>query len=219
MRRSDGHPSRGPLTEPRGRARAGPREQRPIPFALALARAAAPYLRKLERDHARGVLARALRKRKRWRKADVVRLLDIGAAAGRPRPAALRQIKKLLEAKSSDRGVVDLTPSLPEAIGSILKFARRFGSDTPPAEQRRVWRNFFKKTRWFALMVEAAVRGERELVAKAATAEQSVAKAAGISAAQVHRLCAQVRAEGPPDEPAMTAAELAQHLEKGPSLA
>jgi hypothetical protein len=172
-----------------------------------------------ERQHKRGVRLRALRKRDKWRKADIKRLVEIGVA-----PAAQRRMRRLIDRRSPGRGVVPRSRSLPEIIIDGFRLA-------DPATPARTRRDLYKKTPWFPSMVEAAYRGELEKAKRergdpasphlkaSDIAKERVADAAGLSAAKVHQICFQVRAdrgEVLPDAPATSAEALRRHLEQGP---
>jgi hypothetical protein len=181
----------------------------------------------IDRGHKRKVLRDALRLRRRWRLADVAQLeaMDL-------RPAAQRLVDKLKHSGKLGRGVIrdtrDRTKQLARQLRSQLA---RADPATPP----EVRRNLYKKTRRFEEYIEPAYRGELALAQQRALkdsfpheracelAEAAVAKAAGISQAQVRKYCHSVRSgrrgkPAPDDEPPTSAAELKRYLEYGPDL-
>ena len=161
--------------------------------------------RDLKDQHDRKIRAQALRERRRWRKADVPRLLQLPGAS----PAANHRIAGLLKDKhSSGRGVVSAPKQFDQAVVEALTFWQHMVDPVTSRQERREMRKGMPK---FPSLIEAAYRGElvREL-AKAPRnkndktaphltasdfARGNVAEAAGISKATVHQLCHQVRRE------------------------
>ncbi|MBX9778556.1 MAG: hypothetical protein K2Y71_29640 [Xanthobacteraceae bacterium] len=180
-------------------------------LATASSVAIVALIEKYERDYKRGIRLDAYRKRHRWRRADVGRLLQIGVSH-----AGQRRIGRLLTSKAVGRGVVHKSISFQEMAVSVGHFwTRLFDRDTPPNERRLL----YKQTRWWPDFIEAAYRGERMSVSST-EAEARVAAASGVSASEVHRLCQMVRnarGNAAPEDPPTTAEELRRHLEFGPA--
>ncbi|MBN9546985.1 MAG: hypothetical protein J0I19_16085 [Alphaproteobacteria bacterium] len=166
---------------------------------------------------------RALDRQKDWKLADRQRLQKLGLL-----PSAERLLQKQ---HGRGRGVVAPVTSLGQYIVSGLNDLKTlFAPETPPSLRKET----YKKFRWFPEFVEQAYRGELNRILslrKPSTrgeprrraselAEERVAEAAGISSAQVRKLCHQARKGygGSPPPPPTSAAELKAHLELGPSL-
>jgi hypothetical protein len=193
-------------------------------FATRAAHGFAVVVKEQERLYDRGVRLRALRKRHRWGKADLERLLRL---PGRSSPATKARMARLAQDGRLGRPVVDQPKALPEKIVDGWNFyLRLWDPATPPYLRRKLYR----QTSWWPRLIECSYRGELRR-AKAArvidrrsphikaseVAQAEVARAAGISEAQVHAICQRIRDQGGSDDPEMGAAQLRRHLENGPA--
>jgi hypothetical protein len=173
----------------------------------------------------------------RWRKGDVPKLAQLLLRPGLASPEIQHRIAELIDVKdSSGRGVIPEPKKCDQAfVESIAVLQRIVDPATSAKERRELRRKYMPK---YPDRIEAAYRGERERVrgwtpdknypymTASQRAEHNVAVAAGISEAQVHQLCQQVRDELRcaaaagrlvEPEPAMTAAELKRQLVAGPA--
>jgi hypothetical protein len=186
-------------------------------------------LNDLKRQYERKIRARALRRRRDWRKADVNPLVTLFLIPAVGRKAAYRRIGLLIEAKGKlGKGVVMAKP-FDEALRDGLNVCYRMVNPATSAAARPL-------SPWYARLIRAAYEGElrAERAARqnssdnyprinaSEIAEDQVAKAAGISRAAVHQLCQRARDEGrggADDLNPPTAKELKRHLTSVPKLA
>jgi hypothetical protein len=178
----------------------------------------------LEEAHRNGARLRAYRKRHHWRKADVVRLLNLGV-----NKAAQQRMARMLQSKSPGRGVV--IPYIP-LCESILIWARQFQEFGAPATHPNIRLAFLKSTPWWPNFIEMMYRAELAVLQQdrrrhvqefgrekpSELAECAVSEVVGLSPASVHALCRRVRHErkhGPPKDPALPVSEFKRVLATG----
>lgn len=169
---------------------------------------------KARRDHLRKARLEAYKRRHQWRKADIPRLLRMGV-----NPQAQRRIERLLQSKSSGRGVIREYKNLDDYFRALVDFFRIFDDPTTSSRTRlalfksiRVWPSFVESM--YRGELTAAEEGKRHLVGlkygrekPSDIAEQAVAEAIGMSTASVHALCDRVRKKhNRPDGPPMNSA-------------
>jgi hypothetical protein len=187
----------------------------------------------LRRQYNRKLQAQALRLRRRCRKSDVPRLLRL---PGEKSPRIYQLIEKLgLTTDLGGRGVIPEPKTFDQAFAEALAVLQR-NADANPNERRELQKKNMPK---YPDMIEAAFRGEHAEARRkigdrksphskaSEIAEDKVAEAAGISRPLVHQLCQEARdgyksalkwaaarpGRGVALEPAITAAQLRQHLE------
>jgi hypothetical protein len=163
---------------------------------------------------------KALERCKDWKRADLPRFLKLGLPEWAEAQARERQ--------GRGRGVVAPVTSLDEyALSGLSGLKAIFDPNTPPQVRKKLYR----KSRWFPEFVEQAYRGERQRIQNGSfnrnephrtasdIAEERVSEAAGISSAQVRKLCHRVRkdCQGYSSSPPTSAADLKMHLEFGPA--
>jgi hypothetical protein len=177
-----------------------------------------------EEEHLRKARLRAYRNRHRWRKADIPRLLKLGVNI-----AAQRRMARILESKSSGRGVVGEYISLFDTLCFWERQFQEFGTASMHPNSRLA---FIKTTPWWPNFVEAMYRAKLAALQedrhhqiqeygrgkRSEHAEQAVADIVGLSSATVHAICQKVREKqkhGAPKDPALSISEFQRVLETG----
>jgi hypothetical protein len=172
-------------------------------------------LLKAERDHHRGELLAAYKRRKQWKKSDVQNLNSLGV-----NKIALRRIEKLV---GTGRPVVPPHQPFGDVAAKKLVAFLALCDERSSAEQRK---QAFKQWPWWPHYVEALYRGEhalaktRGIAGPSEHAERLVGSELGISASTVHRICGEIRRkrkewDGAADFPAMTLSEYRGWMEAG----
>jgi hypothetical protein len=168
-----------------------------------------------ERDHHRGELLAAYRRRLSWKKADVPHLRSLGVNA-----IAQRRMSLL-----TGRGRPVVRPHQP--LWSTL--ARRFADIEPlcnPAASPQQRKRARRRWPWWRHYVEALYRGEfaqaknRGIAGPSRYAEEIVSDAMNISGATVHKICGEIRQlrqewEGAANFPPMTLDEFNRCMKSG----
>jgi len=155
----------------------------------------------LELQYDRKVAAQALRERRRWRKSDLPRLIELLLRPGLASPKTQGLIAQLQSENASGHGVIPEPKRCDEAFFDSLSSLQRIANSATSRDERRELR---KRLEIYPEMIEAAYRGELGRAQEANVvetprlkaseiAEWKVADAAGISPAKVHQLCQEAR--------------------------
>lgn len=142
----------------------------------------------VERQHHRGQLLAAYRRRRQWKKSDIANLQSLGVNR-----AAQHRMERL---EGRGRPVVKpLQPLDVEIVDKLRAFQVLTDPYATPAERRKAFRHW----PWWPHYVEALYRGEHGLAKRqglkspSIEAEINVGHALGISAAKVHSICGDIR--------------------------
>lgn len=191
-----------------------------------LANAASQTAQRVERSHERGELLRIYRRRRKWKKADIVRLetYDLNKAAR-------KQVVELATARKLGRGAIKPFKTWSQHMKAVIQYFEKLHDPTIKGNERL--RLLRQHRSWYPQFVEMTYRGEYERLKRLGcsaaydVAEQSVADAFFISRPTVHKLCVDARkrfAVGHAKSPSITVAELglwkqsgrlSQHYNKG----
>jgi len=151
--------------------------------------------------HIRQTRLAAYRRRARWRKADLPRLVELGI----PR----RRIERIIDAnRCRGRGVVPRYQSLDAMMTEMAaQFGALLSPETPPHTRLAI----LKQTPFWPEIVEALYRGEhaaakeRRERSASTLAEELVARCLGLSDSSVRKVCVAIRKARPleaePSEP------------------
>lgn len=142
-----------------------------------------------QEDHERKARLTAYRRRQRWRKADVPRLVELGI----PR----HRIERIIDGnRRRGRGVVPRYQSLDAMMAeSTEQFGILFAPETPPHTRLAT----LKKTPFWPEIVEALYRGEHAAArvdgvrSPSTHAEEVTSGCLGISESLVRKICGTVR--------------------------
>jgi len=168
-----------------------------------------------DRRHRRGELLQAYRRRRHWKKSDVVRLntLPLNATASR----------RLARLEGTGRPVVRPHRELVDKINDgCLALAKSFDPATPAPDRLAA----IKQLPWWPHIVEALYRGEYGLAKggglsdPSGRAERLVARKLGVSPSATHKICGVIRARRkarPQEEdfPPMTLSKFQTWLDHG----
>jgi hypothetical protein len=170
-------------------------------------------LLKAERDHLRGELLAAYRRRRHWKKSDVKNLKSLGV-----NNAALKRMDRLV---GTGRPVVPPHRPFDEAVlTKISAFLTLFGDDGSADNRKQALRQW----PWWPHYLEALYRGEHALAKEQGIpgpsdyAERLVGRELGISPATLHRICGEIRRkrkewDGAADFPPITLSEFRDWME------